>query len=79
MHRYGIVFVPVIRNIFSLSPLNTAQWLIVAAISISPIIIIELQKKLNEVLFGKTVYEYKNENRIYPAFVSENKLEGYKN
>ena len=49
-----------IRNIFSLSALNTTQWLIVAVTSISPIIIIELQKKLNEVLFGKTVYEYKN-------------------
>jgi len=36
------------------------QWLIVIATSISPIIIMELQKKLNEVLFGKTVYEYKN-------------------
>lgn len=24
-----------------------------------PIVIIELQKKLNEILFGRTVYEYK--------------------
>lgn len=54
------MFIPGIRNIFNLSPLNTTQWLIVFATSISPIIIIELQKKLNEVLFGKTVYEYKN-------------------
>lgn len=35
------------------------QWLIVAGISVTPIIIMELQKKLNELVFGKTVYEYK--------------------
>lgn len=33
-----------------------------------PIVIMELQKKLNELFFGKTVYEYKNENRSYQAF-----------
>lgn len=35
------------------------QWLIVAGISVTPIVIMELQKKLNELVFGKTVYEYK--------------------
>ena len=35
------------------------QWIQVAFVSILPIVIIELQKKLNEILFGKTVYEYK--------------------
>lgn len=35
------------------------QWLYVALISIAPIIIIEIQKKLNEIVFGKAVYKYK--------------------
>lgn len=35
------------------------QWLIVVGISVTPIVIMELQKKLNELVFGKTVYEYK--------------------
>lgn len=33
-----------------------------------PIVIMELQKKLNELFFGKTVYGYKNEDRSYPVF-----------
>ena len=39
--------------------LNGIQWLCVGVISFLPIVIMELQKKLNEVVFGKTVYEYK--------------------
>lgn len=38
------------------------QWLLVAGVSIAPLIIMELQKKVDEILFGKVVYEYK-ENR----------------
>jgi len=51
--------VPSIRNIFSLTMLNNTQWLFVFGISILPIIIMEMQKKLNEILFGRTVYEYR--------------------
>lgn len=57
--QIGIVFVPWLAKVFDLVPLNLVQWLYVAGVSISPIIIVELQKKLNENLFGKTVYEYK--------------------
>lgn len=35
-----------------------------ALVSIAPIIIVELQKKLNESLFGKTVYEYKETKNL---------------
>lgn len=57
--QIGIVFVPWLAKVFDLVPLTYTQWLYVAGVSISPIIIVELQKKLNENLFGKTVYEYK--------------------
>lgn len=57
--QVGIVFIPAVRGIFSLSELNNMQWLIVAGISLAPVVIMELQKKLNELVFGKTVYEYK--------------------
>lgn len=57
--RFGIVFIPSVRNVFSLTELSHAQWGIVAGISLLPLVIMELQKKLNEVLFGRTVYEYR--------------------
>ena len=57
--QVGVVFIPSVAKIFSLVSLNATQWLYVALISIAPIIIIELQKKLNEIIFGKTVYEFK--------------------
>ncbi|MCI8621546.1 MAG: hypothetical protein HFJ50_07595 [Clostridia bacterium] len=59
---------PSVRNVFDLIPLDLKQWLIIASISIIPIIIMELQKKLNELVFGKPVYEYKEareQNSIY--------------
>lgn len=57
--QVGIVLIPSVREIFRLSMLNNIQWLVVAGVSLLPILIMELQKKINEVLFGKTVYEYK--------------------
>ena len=57
--QIGIVFIPSIANIFDLVTLTSTQWLYIAAISFVPIVIVELQKKLNEILFGRTVYEYK--------------------
>lgn len=53
------VCIPVLADIFKLVPLNGMQWLYVMLISISPIIIIEIQKKFNEFKFGKIVYGYK--------------------
>ena len=54
-----VVVIPPIANIFKLVPLNGVQWLYTFGISILPLILIEVQKKLNEVKFGKVVYEYK--------------------
>lgn len=56
-----VVLVPTLANIFKLVPLNQMQWLITIIISLLPIPIMELQKKLNEVKYGKTVYQPKTE------------------
>ena len=50
-----VVMVPVFANVFKLVPLNGTQWLYTIGISILPIVIIEAQKKLNEIKFGKRV------------------------
>ncbi len=55
-----VVMVPLFANIFKLIPLNLIQWLTVIGISILPIVIVEAQKKLNEVKFGKRVFSYDN-------------------
>ena len=55
----GVVLIPTIANIFNLVPLNGEQWLYITLISISPIFIIEIQKKFNEIKFGKVIYETK--------------------
>lgn len=41
---------------FKLVPLTMTQWFYTAGISILPIIIIEIQKKFNEIKFGKVIY-----------------------
>ena len=51
-----VVIVPTFANIFSLVPLNNIQWLITIIISILPIPIMEIQKKVNEIKFGKVIY-----------------------
>ena len=59
------MLIPNVRDVFSLVSLNGMQWLQIAFISLLPIVIIELQKKFNEMIFGKTVYEYKNLYNLY--------------
>ena len=54
-----VVLVPTFANVFDLVSLNVTQWLIVGIISILPIPIMELQKKINEVKFGKVIYREK--------------------
>ena len=54
-----VVIVPVFANIFNLVPLTSTQWIIVGGISILPIPIMELQKKVNEIKFGKVIYTEK--------------------
>ncbi len=56
-----VVIVPTFANVFKLVPLNATQWLYTWIISLSPILIMEIQKKLNEVKFGKKIYEYQTE------------------
>ena len=62
--QLGIVFVPSLAEIFKLTQLNSTQWLITLAISIAPIIIVEVQKKFNELKFGKVVYDYKTRQEV---------------
>ena len=52
-----VVIIPQIANIFELVPLNKTAWLYTIIISILPIVIIQLQKKLNEIKFGKIIYK----------------------
>ncbi len=51
-----VVMVPALANIFSLVPLNGTQWLYTIGISLLPLVIIEAQKKLNEIKLGKRIY-----------------------
>ena len=53
-----VVIVPTFANIFGLVDLNLTQWLYTLGISILPIIIVEAQKKLNDIKFGKRIYSY---------------------
>lgn len=51
-----VIAVPNIAMIFQAVPLNSKQWVYTLLISFSPIIIVEIQKKINEIHFGKIVY-----------------------
>ena len=50
-----VVIIPALAEIFKLVPLNQTQWIITLIISILPIPIMELQKKVNEMKFGKVI------------------------
>ena len=51
-----VITIPQICNIFKVAVLNSVQWGIVAGISVLPLIMVELQKKINEYKFGKVVF-----------------------
>lgn len=57
-----VVIIPYFANIFSLVTLNETQWMYTIIISLLPIPIIEIQKKINKMKFGNeskiTKYEY---------------------
>ena len=55
--QIGVVIIAPIAKIFDLIPLNQEQWLLTIGISFMPIIIMEIQKKINEMKFGKVIYE----------------------
>lgn len=52
-----VVVIPIFANVFDLVPLTKIQWIYTVGISILPIVIIEFQKKANEIKFGKVVYK----------------------
>ena len=55
-----VVFIPSLANIFNVTNLTSQQWIITLSISLLPIPIIELQKKINKM---NTTKERKVENR----------------
>lgn len=57
--QVGVVCIPFLAQLFNVVTLNLTQWIYVIAISISPLVIMEIQKKFNEIRFGKVVYGYK--------------------
>ena len=58
-----VVCIPTLTRIFKLVELHSIQWLYCILISVLPIVIMECQKKINEIRFGRTVYDYK-EKRV---------------
>lgn len=58
-----VVVIPSIAKVFNVVPLNQEQWLYTIIISIMPLIIVEIQKKFDEIKFGRTVYQ-KNVSEI---------------
>lgn len=52
-----VVAVPQIAEVFKLVPLTNIQWIYTIGISIIPLVIMEVQKKFEEVKFGKTIYQ----------------------
>lgn len=52
-----VVVVPQIAEIFKLVPLSSTQWMYTVGISIIPLVIMELQKRFEEIKFGKIIYQ----------------------
>ena len=62
-----VVIIPYLAHIFDLVPLNQTQWIYTIGISFLPIVIIELQKKFNEIRFStksKYTTEYKTSDNL---------------
>ena len=53
-----VVAIPFLARVFSVVPLSKEQWIYICLISLFPIAIMELQKRINNL---------KNEDRIYEA------------
>ncbi len=58
--QIGVVVIPPIADLFKLVPLNGMQWMMTIGISILPLFIMEIQKKANEMKFGKVIYAKKD-------------------
>lgn len=55
--QVSVAVIPQIATIFDVVPLNNIQWLYTITISILPIFIMETQKKINEIKYGKVIYK----------------------
>lgn len=51
-----VTAIPAVCKVFEVTGLNLSQWVMVIVISILPIILVELQKKINEIRFGERVF-----------------------
>ena len=56
-----VVILPTLANIFKLVPLTNIQWIITIVISLLPIPIMEIQKRVNKMNLGKIIYVEKQE------------------
>ncbi len=54
--QVGVVIIPKIAGIFDVVPLNSKQWIYTAVISILPLAIVEMQKKINTIKIEKPIY-----------------------
>ena len=54
--QVGVVIIPKIADIFNVVPLNSKQWLYTAIISALPLLIVEIQKKINTIKIEKPIY-----------------------
>ena len=52
-----VVVIPKVSKIFNTVPLSSTQWIYVSLISILPIAIMEGQKRINEIRYGKRIYK----------------------
>lgn len=52
--QVGVVIVPKIANIFNVVPLNSKQWIYTAIISVLPLFVVEIQKKINTIKIEKS-------------------------
>ena len=53
--QIGVTVIPPVAKVFDLVALNGMQWLYTIAIAVSPILIIEIQKKINEFRVGRPI------------------------
>lgn len=59
--QVSVILIPSVARIFDVVPLNKMQWACTIAISILPIILVEVQKKINEIRFEN--YKTHKENK----------------
>ena len=51
-----VMVTPGVSQVFNCVPLNGMQWITVIAIAVLPIVLMEIQKWINEIRFGRVIY-----------------------